>query len=145
MFWNVSGAAMSKLSTGVAGLAASKTRTQPPAPVIGGRSKNNRSGASVQTPVASLAGNIDVTCSSGTTATASTASVPDGASAITSGSTGASEPPAPPPPPASPPGDSAEPPQPTPTTTIETRIHVVPAMAIESPGAGPTAQPNRIT
>ena len=56
---------MSKLSTGVVGLAASNTCILPPAPVIGGVSKNRRSGASVQTPVAALAGNTDVTCSSG--------------------------------------------------------------------------------
>ena len=54
---------MSMLSTGVA-VSASNTWILPAAPVAGGVSKNSRSGASVQVMLP-LAGNTDVTCSSG--------------------------------------------------------------------------------
>ena len=67
------------MSTGALGLLASYTRIVPLGPVMaGGVSKNIRSGASVQTPVAPVAGNVEVTCSSGVPTTGT--SVPEGAS-----------------------------------------------------------------
>src|SRR3954470_13125700 len=96
--WVASAAAMSMLSTGVVGLPASNTLIVPAAPIVGAVSNTSRSGASVQTDVAPLAGNTETTCSSGTTFGASAASPPAATSEPESGSNGAS-----PPPPAAPP------------------------------------------
>src|SRR4051812_11323042 len=71
----VSGAPRSIMSTGAPGLLASYTRIVPLVPTVGGVSNTIRSGASVHTPVAPLAGNVEVTCSSGVVRGASDASV----------------------------------------------------------------------
>src|SRR3954462_4559709 len=109
--WGASAAAMSMLSTGGVGVLASNTLIVPAAPVVGAVSNTSRSGASVQTDVAPLAGNSETTCSSGTTFGASAAAPPAATSAPASGSNGASAPP-PAPPPASVPGALLPPPQP---------------------------------
>ena len=124
---------MSKLSTGVVGSAASKTRTQPPAPVMGGVSKNRRSGASVHTAVPSFAGNTEVTCSSGTTGGASKASIASGASAPAASSGAA----------ASTGGAFLAPPQPSAASTIELRIHEPHLMPHELRGLCPAAHGQR--
>src|SRR5262245_60435131 len=80
MFCTVTGAARSKLSAGLVESSLPQTLIVPAAPRNGGVSKMIRSGASVQTDVAPLAGNTDVTCSSGTTLMTSSATSPTGTS-----------------------------------------------------------------
>src|SRR5437763_8414130 len=101
------------MSTGAFGLLASYTRIVPAVPMAGGVSKTIRRGASVQTTVAPLAGNVDVTCSSGVPTT--------GASTDPSTSPPPPVPPLPPTPAAPPPlpavpGPGAPFPPPQPTT-----------------------------